>query len=189
MLCRFLPSFNPSASFQFTHQPVIHPSMGSSSLSVSQEEHHQLEESSSVVDLTLPQGVIFDFDGTILDTEGVEYTSWRDLFDRHNQPLSIETWAQCVGSDYDTWSPEKHLEDLTHQTFDWNETIHPPRCAWVQQQLESQGPRPGIRQAIQFFHDQKKIPLAVASSSSHEWVDTWLEKGSVAVFSRSCLLS
>jgi putative hydrolase of the HAD superfamily len=128
------------------------------------------------VDLTLPAGVIFDFDGTILDTEWVEYVSWRDIYESHGHELSIPTWAQCVGSDYDTWSPEKHLQDLIGNTtsLDWN-TLHPPRNAWVLQQLSSQGPRPGIRQAIQYFHDQK-IPLAIASSSEHEWVDGWLQK-------------
>ena len=66
-----------------------------------------------------PRAVLFDFDGVILDTEWPIYETWRDLFLEHGQELTLETYVQCIGSDFDTWSPETYLESLTGLNFDW----------------------------------------------------------------------
>jgi putative hydrolase of the HAD superfamily len=121
-----------------------------------------------------PKAVFFDFDGVILDTEWPIYQTWLDLFRSEGQDLPVETYVQCVGSDFDTWSPEKHLEDLTGKKYDW-ETINPARQIEIRAALENPIALPGVRDLFAHLFDIE-IPIAVVSSSSHDWVDGWLEK-------------
>ena len=49
--------------------------------------------------------VIFDFDGLIMDTETATYEAWRQIYAGNGQALTVETWAQCVGSDHGDSQP------------------------------------------------------------------------------------
>src|SRR3954447_20516818 len=44
------------------------------------------------------RAVVFDFDGLILDTETPVFTAWQDAFAAHGTELTIEEWAQEVGT-------------------------------------------------------------------------------------------
>lgn len=120
------------------------------------------------------KAVLFDFDGVILDTEWPIYQTWLDLFRSEGQDLPIETYVQCIGSDFDTWSPEKHLEELTGKSYDWD-TINPARQIEIHAALENPVALPGVRELFTHLHSAS-VPIAVVSSSSHSWVDVWLEK-------------
>ena len=121
---------------------------------------------------TLPSAVLFDFDGIIVDTEWVIYETWLDLYQEHGQALPLETYNQCIGSDFDTWSPETHLEELTGKSFDWPE-INVARNVVIRKNLEGAPAIPGVLNALDWL-GQQNIPLAVVSSSSHHWVDGWI---------------
>jgi putative hydrolase of the HAD superfamily len=121
-----------------------------------------------------PKAVLFDFDGVILDTEWPIYQTWLKLFQSEGQDLPIETYVQCIGSDFDTWSPEKHLEDLTGKNYNWDE-INPPRQVEIRAALENPIALPGVRELFEHLYELE-IPILVVSSSSHDWVDNWLEK-------------
>jgi len=43
------------------------------------------------------KALVFDFDGTIIDTEVPDYESWQELFQAHGTSLSLDEWAACVG--------------------------------------------------------------------------------------------
>jgi len=120
------------------------------------------------------KAVLFDFDGVILDTEWPIYQTWLQLFQSEGQDLPIETYVQCIGSDFDTWSPEKHLEELTGKTYDWD-TINPARQIHIRAALENPIALPGVRELFEHLFNAD-LPIVVVSSSSHSWVDTWLEK-------------
>ena len=120
------------------------------------------------------KAVFFDFDGVILDTEWPIYQTWLKLFRSEGQDLPIETYVQCIGSDFDTWSPEKHLEDLTGKSYDWD-TINPDRQIEIRAALQDPIALPGVRDLFEHLFAEG-TPIAVVSSSSHSWVDTWLEK-------------
>jgi len=124
--------------------------------------------------LTNAKAVLFDFDGLILDTEWPIYQTWLDLFKSENQELPIPTYVQCIGSDFDTWSPEKHLESLTGKTYDWP-TINPARQIEILKALENPTALPGVHELFQKLHTAG-TPIAVVSSSSHDWVDNWLDQ-------------
>lgn len=127
--------------------------------------------------LSNAKAVLFDFDGIIIDSEWPIYESWKRAFEAEGQTLAIETYVQCIGSDFDTWSPEKYLEELTGEEFDWP-AINAKRQVELEADLEGVQPLPGVLDLFEKFvstgSGAKK--LAVVSSSSHHWVDSWLEK-------------
>lgn len=118
--------------------------------------------------------VFFDFDGVIVDTEWAIYESWRKTFQAHGHDLPLEIYTRCIGTDFSTWSPKTHLEELTGGAFDWHE-LDQTRNEEIMRDLDGSGPIPGICELLAYF-SFARIPLAVVSSSSHRWVDGWLEK-------------
>lgn len=126
-----------------------------------------------------PQAVLFDFDGIILDTEWPIYESYVALYREHGHELALETYVQCIGSDFQSWSPETHLESLTGKSFDWP-TINRDRNLWIREQLAtSYSPFAGITDALAILRRSGKH-TAVVSSSSHHWVDGWLDHHGLA---------
>ncbi|MEP2777600.1 MAG: HAD family hydrolase [Luteolibacter sp.] len=121
-----------------------------------------------------PSAVLFDFDGVIVDTEWAIYQAWLRTFSRHEHDLPLSLYCRCIGSDFDTWSPKLHLEELTGRGFDW-ETMDADRQVEIRAELDGYGAMPGIREALETA-EKRGLPLAVVSSSSHAWVDGWLEK-------------
>ena len=118
------------------------------------------------------KAILFDFDGVILDTEWPIYLSWKRLFEREGSDLAPEIYVKCIGSDFDTWSPEKYLEDLSGKTFDWD-TENAARQVEILRDLENSSPMLGAAELIKSLTGKN---IAVVSSSSHSWVDDWLEK-------------
>jgi len=121
-----------------------------------------------------PKAVFFDFDGLIVDTEWSIYSSWLKVYHAYGHDLPLGTYNQCLGSGYSHWDPGKHLEGLINETLDW-QTIHLQRQNEIDADLSHAGALPGVESLINHFRSLN-IPLAVASSSSHRWVDYWLKK-------------
>lgn len=122
------------------------------------------------------KAVLFDFDGLIMDSEWPIYQSWLRVFEAEGQTLAAETYVQCIGSDFDTWSPEKYLEELTGKEFEWGE-INARRQIEIEFDLVGVQPLPGVRELMKklTFGIEAPKKLAIVSSSSHRWVDAWLE--------------
>ena len=131
-----------------------------------------------------PGAVLFDFDGVILDTEWSIYESMLDVFRDHGHDLPLEEYVKCIGSDFKTWSPEKMLEDLTGKSFDWKE-IGIRRNKWIRSEIEKLDAMPGARETLERCRELK-MPIAVVSSSTQDWVEGWLEKlGLLSYFDES----
>jgi HAD superfamily hydrolase (TIGR01509 family) len=120
------------------------------------------------------RAVLFDFDGVILDTEWAIYQAWLRTFQAHGHDLPLELYTRCIGSDFETWSPKTHLEELTGRAFDWHD-LDLTRQGEIMSDLSGERVMPGILSLIENLQ-RWKVRLAVVSSSSHSWVDTWLEK-------------
>lgn len=120
------------------------------------------------------EAVLFDFDGVLVDTEWAIYSSWRRVFGAHGQPLPLEIYTRCIGSDFATWSPKTHLESLTGLAFDWHD-LDQRRQQEIMADLEHEGAMHGAADWLRDLQRQG-VPTAVVSSSSHRWVDGWLEK-------------
>jgi len=128
----------------------------------------------------LPVAVLFDFDGILVDTEWAIYQAWLRTFQRHGHDLPLSLYTRCIGSDFDAWSPKVHLEDLTKLGFDWLD-LDAARQVEILTELENEGPINGVLELLAAIKG-RGIPQAVVSSSSHGWVDGWLEKLSLRGF-------
>lgn len=122
----------------------------------------------------LASAVLFDFDGILVDTEWEIYQAWLETFQNHGQDLPLSLYTRCIGSDFDAWSPKLHLEDLTQLQFDWIK-MDEQRQIRIRSGLSQHGPIDGVVEVLKLLN-QRRIPIAVVSSSSHNWVDGWLEK-------------
>lgn len=115
------------------------------------------------------QAIVFDFDGTILETEGPDYQSWQEIFEANGSELTLDVWIQCVGGAPVGFDPFAILERQTGVVLDRTST-HQARRKRVLELIEEQRPMPGVEELI---HAAKAagISLAVASSSPRVWVE------------------
>ncbi len=127
--------------------------------------------------------VLFDFDGILVDTEWAIYQAWQRTFEAHGHELPLDIYTRCIGSDFATWSPKAHLEDLTGLAFDWHD-LDASRQREIRADLADAGPMHGACQLLETAR-ARGIELAVVSSSSHGWVDGWLEKLGLAHYFRT----
>lgn len=122
----------------------------------------------------LIKGLIFDFDGLILDTEEPLYNAWSQIYNEHGVDLDIDAWATCLGSSESRFSPITHLESLLDRRVDAASLRHTARINTDSRILELK-PLPGIIKTL-LTGRQMNLKLAVASSSPRSWVAGHLKR-------------
>jgi len=122
------------------------------------------------------QALIFDFDGTVLDTETPEYEAWRTIYQEHGVELPLDAWAASIGRGIgdNPFDPYQTLERLIGRPIDQDE-VRLLKRALFNNKLALLGARPGV---AAYLEEAKSAGLQVglASSSHHDWVDPRLEK-------------
>jgi HAD superfamily hydrolase (TIGR01509 family) len=116
------------------------------------------------------KALIFDFDGLILDTETPEFESWQTIFEKYGYDLPFSEWKKCVGSSNQDFEPTDYLGQLMGHPVNKKKVEHEKRILSLAR-IMSLPPLPGVEDMIKSAH-ARGIKLAVASSSSTEWV--WL---------------
>ena len=120
------------------------------------------------------QAILFDFDGLILDTEWPSYQAWADSYRAHGHDLPLETYVQCVGSDFARFDPKSHLEELFGDRIDWNHWDR-ERERLALKRIRELAPLPGVRELFGSAREEG-VPCAVASSSPRSWVEGHLSR-------------
>ncbi len=124
------------------------------------------------------RGLIFDFDGLIVDTETAIYDAWRELYAAFGQDLPLADYVRCVGSDFAQYNPQTVLEERLGAAVEWEPHLE-KKDARIREWLESEDTRPGVRELVAEA-TASGLHRAVASSSSRDWVSGWLEKLALA---------
>ncbi|WP_223068195.1 HAD family hydrolase [Paenibacillus caui] len=118
------------------------------------------------------KGLIFDFDGTIIDTETAWYHAFREAYKEHGVELTLEQYSTCIGTSLNNFNPYEYLMTDLNLPLDKDEfrkAIHRRHSELMEMET--------IRPGIQHFLDSAKtagLKLGLASSSSREWVDKHL---------------
>jgi HAD superfamily hydrolase (TIGR01509 family) len=120
------------------------------------------------------QGILFDFDGLLLDTETPIFQAWQRKFKEYGRELLLEEWAEILGKSNDELGP---LEGFL------NKIPNPEDKKRIQAEvsreerslvLEEQ-PLSGAEELIKKAH-QEGIKLGIVSSSDQDWVHGHLER-------------
>jgi HAD superfamily hydrolase (TIGR01509 family) len=120
------------------------------------------------------RGIIFDFDGLILETEGPVFQSWQELFQKFDCHLPFETWAQSIGRSDDPFNPWDLLEEQLGQPVD-RENLAPKRRARELELIFGQPVSPGVEACIADAA-RMGLKLGIASSSTSDWVTGHLSR-------------
>jgi HAD superfamily hydrolase (TIGR01509 family) len=115
--------------------------------------------------------LIFDFDGTVLDTEMPVYRGWADLYAEHGVELDLVWWQSIIGTneDPDLFALlEASVGPLDPSWRDW-------RRGRRDELLHAQPIRPGVLEWLDEA-EALDVPVGIASSSPIEWVERHLDR-------------
>jgi HAD superfamily hydrolase (TIGR01509 family) len=120
------------------------------------------------------QGILFDFDGLILDTETPIFQVWKKKFKEYGLELLLEEWAQILGKSKEELGP---IEGLLKEIPDpeKKKQILDEVSQEEQSLVKKQLPLPGAAEIIKRAH-REGLKLGIVSSSDQDWVHSHLDR-------------
>jgi HAD superfamily hydrolase (TIGR01509 family) len=119
------------------------------------------------------RALVFDFDGLILDTESSEFETVAAEFAAHGHELPLVEWLEIVGrADHRHWFD--WLEEVAGRPLE-REVVVARRAAAHRESVGRQVVRPGVVELLEHAR-RSRLSVAVASSSSREWVEGHLRR-------------
>jgi HAD superfamily hydrolase (TIGR01509 family) len=118
------------------------------------------------------RGLLFDFDGLLVDTESPSRLGWEEIYREHGQELPLDQWATLVGTIGAPFDPAGHLEELIGRPLD-REELRKRKRVRSHALADLEELRPGVED---YFVEAERLGLrtAVVSSSDASWVERHL---------------
>jgi len=120
------------------------------------------------------QGILLDFDGLILDTETAVFQAWQELYRSWGEQLEFGEWITLVGKSDQEIDPMDRLEAVVGPGFNRDQARRQV-AAREMELIEGRDPLPGVLDLLDAAR-LRGLPLAVASSSTRDWVLTHLTR-------------
>jgi HAD superfamily hydrolase (TIGR01509 family) len=126
--------------------------------------------------------LVLDFDGLLMDTETPAFESWRIVYAEHGHTLTMELWAQALGTS-SAFDAAGHLAELLGQQVPPVQveaaSLRARRTAIKQRLNEGLPLLPGVHSLLEQAQAMG-LPCAIASSSDYAWVGGWLRQHGIA---------
>jgi HAD superfamily hydrolase (TIGR01509 family) len=114
------------------------------------------------------KGLIFDFDGLILDTESSDLQAWKEIFSDYGVAFPQSSWNDALGGSPELFDPVQHLRAKLGEGSDLD-GLRERKEDREFELLGSQPPMPGVVDTIENAI-RMGLTLGVASSSRRNWV-------------------
>lgn len=120
------------------------------------------------------KGLIFDFDGLILDTELPNLHAWQEIYRKYGYELPFDKYVLVIGTDESAFNPLNYLVEISGNKINPFDVSNEHQELLIQK-LTFAELMPGV---IEYLEAAKKLRLstAIASSSNDEWVLGHLER-------------
>jgi putative hydrolase of the HAD superfamily len=120
------------------------------------------------------RGLLFDFDGLLIDTETPARLAYEELYREHGHELPLDKWATLVGTIGAEFDPNTHLEELVGRPLD-QVALAERRRAREFELCDLEDFRPGIEDYLAAA-DGRGLKTAIVSSSNTDWIERHLER-------------
>jgi HAD superfamily hydrolase (TIGR01509 family) len=120
------------------------------------------------------RGLLFDFDGLVVDTESPSRLGWEELYREHGHELPLDEWATLVGTIGAPFEPFAHLESLVGQPLNRDE-VNARRRARELALIDLEDLRPGVEGYLDEAM-KRGLRTALVSSSSRDWIEPILRR-------------
>ena len=121
------------------------------------------------------RAIIFDFDGTIVDSEAADVAVWRESYAEVGLAFPLERWVDLIGRAvpegggfFDAYA---ELEQRTGQA---RSSLRERRHRRILEIVHAGPTRPGVMRLVEQAGDEG-LALAVASSATLDWVQQHLD--------------
>jgi len=116
------------------------------------------------------RALLFDFDGTLVDTESPEYDAWEAVYAEHGETIPLASWLGTIGlpSGLAAWNPLDHLAARVPGID--REAMAARQRADFHARAGAQPLLPGVAEWMDAA-DAAGIALGVASSATRDWVE------------------
>jgi HAD superfamily hydrolase (TIGR01509 family) len=119
------------------------------------------------------RALLLDFDGTMVDTESVDWRSWEEVFAQHGVEVPRERFLLRIGT---LNGPDEldELDALLETPVD-REAVQTARRARERELIADEPLRPGVDRLLEEAAELG-LKVAIVSSSTREWVQSHLER-------------
>lgn len=120
------------------------------------------------------KAIIFDFDGTIIDTETAWYHAFRDAYQEHGVELGVEQYSQCLGTSLHVFNPYEYLATDLGLPIDkaaFRSKVRADHSA----KMALEEVRSGIREYLQMAKESG-LKIGLATSSERAWIDKYMDQ-------------